>query len=558
MPTGEHDQTRTRSAAGTVTVPLVPDAIGDHAALQESLVDTHNRPRQPSRLWTFAFFLIVAVGIFFRFYKMEQKEFWADEAYTSLIVSGHVRDEFRDSVCTGKPILAGALLAEFQTPHGPIMNAARDSVDVGGHHPPVYFIMARVWAQLFGSSITAMRILPALFSVLTLPAVYWLCLELFESAAIARIAVALNAVSPFMVLHAQNAREYSLWICLTAVCSAVFIRAIKRQRRNDWIAYAMLSAASFYTYSFSLFVSASHFLCVLCTEKLRMTRPMTTALKGMLLTVLLCAPWLSMLLAKRSTVIKHMEWLQVKLPLPQLAHHWKSDVAWIFAQVQDRSVMEPISNAILALAALFIGILLVRAQRLQRNFVLCLIACSILPLLIPDLLFGGIRSMILRYMMPAVLGISLTFAFGLWQLLAARAKSARALGAVILTALVAGGIGSCFSNSQIAQHPQFTMGQNLAAVATTVNRSPDLLMICNASGQPGETLALARLLRSDIPLVLERDDESVELPQGHSKVYVFDASPYKGIYLGLEYNFDRSSKTPYFGTISMRSDPFSF
>jgi uncharacterized membrane protein len=502
------------------------------------------------RLLTIGFWLIVIIGIFYRFYKIDQKEYWCDEASTSLMISGHTRDEFLAATCTGHPILAGVVQNEYQTPHGPTQSAFRDAVAMGGHHPPLFFILARLWAERFGNSVSAMRILPAIFSVLALPAVYWMCLELFESVAMARIAVVLNAVSPLLVLHAQNLREYSLWMALIAASSAAFVRATKLQRRKDWIAYAVLSAVSFYTYTFSLFVSASHCLCALWTEKLRLTRVTAGQLQAMLLTGLLCAPWLVVMAGP--AVIEDMSWLEQKTPLLPLAARWKTHLAWIFAQGLDRGSNEFLIDGILAFVAICGLLLLAKAQRLQRNFVVCLVACSILPLLVPDLVFGGIRTAILRYMMPAVLGVFLMVSFGITRMLTAKAKPLRIIGRSALCALIAIGIASCFCNSQNPRPSQFSMNQDLTSIARVINASPKPLMVCNVKSKPGQALALVRLLRGDVPLLFFEGPEIATMPAGCSSVYVFDPDPLKGLKLSIEFNFDRSSATPFFGTISLR------
>ncbi|NJP21290.1 MAG: phospholipid carrier-dependent glycosyltransferase [Hydrococcus sp. CRU_1_1] len=76
-------------------------------------------------------------------------------------------------------------------------------------HPPLYYLMTRFWVQWFGNSVAVIRSLAAIFSILTLPLMYWLCLELFKSPLTGWVATALMPVSPFHVLYAQESRQYS-------------------------------------------------------------------------------------------------------------------------------------------------------------------------------------------------------------------------------------------------------------------------------------------------------------------------------------------------------------
>jgi hypothetical protein len=89
-------------------------------------------------------------------------------------------------------------------------------------------------------------------------------------------------------------------------------------------------------------------------------------------------------------------------------------------------------------------------------------------------------------------------------------------------------------------------------MARVINASPKLLMVCNVESQPGQTLALVRLLRGDVPILFVEGPEATPMPAGFSNIYVFNADPMKALKLGMEYDFDRSSDTPCFGTISLR------
>jgi len=64
----------------------------------------------------------------------------------------------------------------------------------------------------------AIRSLSAIISLLVFPGVYWLLPGIWVVNG--WIAIALIAVSPFHILYAQEAREYSLWTVTIALSSA--------------------------------------------------------------------------------------------------------------------------------------------------------------------------------------------------------------------------------------------------------------------------------------------------------------------------------------------------
>src|SRR5919199_2659974 len=141
--------------------------------------------------------VLLVLGIFFRFYNLDRKNYWNDEVYTSLRVSGYTKAEMIEQV-TNRAI-PSSNLQKYQrfTPEkdwGDVLNSLIEDV-----HPPLYIPLVRLWAMTFGSSVWVIRSFSALFSLLVFPCLYWLCLELFESPQVGWVAIALMAVSPFHV-----------------------------------------------------------------------------------------------------------------------------------------------------------------------------------------------------------------------------------------------------------------------------------------------------------------------------------------------------------------------
>ena len=176
--------------------------------------------------------MVLALGIFFRCTHLDQKVYWRDEAFTALRVSGFTVADVRQQLFDGHEI-GKADLQIYQQ-----LNATKSWLDTvqslvveDSQHPPLYYLLARGWMQYFGSSVAAIRSLSALLGVLVLPSLYWLCLELFESALVSGVAIALVAVSPFHILFAQEAREFVLWTVTTLLSSATLLRATRVQKQ---------------------------------------------------------------------------------------------------------------------------------------------------------------------------------------------------------------------------------------------------------------------------------------------------------------------------------------
>ena len=130
----------------------------------------------------FFFVVLLVLGIFFRFINLDRKIYWHDEAYTSLRVAGYTSKEVGEQVFNGQVINVKDL-EKYQriNPEKSLADTIKSLEIDDAQHPPLYYILVRLWVQWFGNSISVTRSLSALFIVLVRPYMYFLCLELFES-----------------------------------------------------------------------------------------------------------------------------------------------------------------------------------------------------------------------------------------------------------------------------------------------------------------------------------------------------------------------------------------
>jgi mannosyltransferase len=137
---------------------------------------------------------IVAAGAALRFWTIELKPLWLDEAF-SVWVAAHE--------------LPGLL--EF--------------VGTVDHHPPLYYVLLHAWQNVFGDGQGTVRVLSALLGVAAIPVFYWGG-RLLVGRWPAWIAALLLAISPFHVRYGQEARMYALMVFLAAamfLCLAVYL-----------------------------------------------------------------------------------------------------------------------------------------------------------------------------------------------------------------------------------------------------------------------------------------------------------------------------------------------
>jgi len=105
-------------------------------------------------------------------------------------------------------------------------------------HPPLYFIFAHYWMQVFGEGnvLWAARSFSALFGAFAIPASYFLSLRAFASPVAAHLAAVLMAVSPFGVFLSQEARHYTLAVFVSIASLYCFVVAVEAVRNRKPLA----------------------------------------------------------------------------------------------------------------------------------------------------------------------------------------------------------------------------------------------------------------------------------------------------------------------------------
>jgi uncharacterized membrane protein len=478
---------------------------------------------------TYLIAIVAVLGIVFRFGNLDLKVYWQDEALTSLQVAGYSQKEFIKTAFNSE-ITTPQALQRYQE-----LNPDRgvlDTIKVLGtetpEHPPLYFILLRIWANFFGSSVIAYRSLSALISLLILPCIYYLCLELFGSPRVGYFGVAIAALSPFLIEYAQEARQYSLWMVAILVSSQTLLRAMRLNTKQSWSIYAVALVFSFYTHLFSIFILFAQGFYVLAIGKFRLDRTFRAFASAAIAGILAFMPWIVTFITHLEEFNRSMSWtyrlycsptdlLKTWLTLPRLLF-FNLDLPRIgFGNFY-------FSNFYLvAIAATFFaGYAIYFVVRNTKPKVwLFLVTLTVIPFLFlaaPDLLNGGTRSTNARYLTPAYLGIELCVAY----LLATQTMLAtnRKLWQI--------GFAGLLSISTLAGAVNLTMnysyGKDKAIVtnANSIDSGSQSLLIANPHDyNPMKVLALSKRLNSGIKIQLLPETKTPTIPNGFKNYFFY-------------------------------------
>ena len=173
---------------------------------------------------------ITAAAAALRFATLDLQSFWVDEGATVQLLRGDF----------------GELL---------------DGLTVTEKTPPLYYVLAWLWTQPFGTGEVGVRSLSALAGVLTVPVAFALARDLVSARA-GLVAAALVAVNPLLVWYSQEARAYALVVLLSALATLYGVRAARGRDGALW-RWALASALALATHYFALFAVAPLALWVL-------------------------------------------------------------------------------------------------------------------------------------------------------------------------------------------------------------------------------------------------------------------------------------------------------
>lgn len=493
---------------------------------------------------TIFFAIIVLLGIALRFSYLDSKVYWIDEVHTSLRASGYSRAEFVELAPQGE-IVGIESLQKFQklTPERNFLVAMK--AISSSEHSPFYYGLTRVGMELFGSSIKVTRGVAATLSLFLFPSIYWLTQELFNSRLISLAVTALIAVSPLQILYAQEAREYSLFAVTIVLASAVFLRVIKsnssirEKKQFNWFWYSLAIAFGLYTHPLFVLVMLAHGFFLLITTNLKKSNLFKKYLISTGWGIFLFLPWLAVFIFNEDGVGM---WIERDISLKFWLQRWVLNISATFfdfqgifpeilfdvEKVQDFtfSFDNAISLLIIPLFALIfysIYFLIKHSYRQSSYFILLLMGVTILGLGLPDLLFGGQRSTIARYILAVIVSIQIIvgyfFANKMNSLNAKQWQNQlwRGLFCLLITL-------SLISSWQMVQAPtwwnKYSSYYN-AEVATIINQAENPLIISNTE-RISRSTSLSYLLKNDAKfLLLDEKDTIPSIASEYSQIFLF-------------------------------------
>ena len=262
---------------------------------------------------------------------LSHKVYWVDEVFTSLRISGYSEKDVSQKLFSGS-LLIPSELQKYQYPAGEksAFDTIKGLAEKEPQQTPLYFIILRFWTQIFGNSIAVIRSCSAFFSILTIPAIYWLCRELFESVSVSYFAMALTAVSPLYLLYAQEARSYSLWGLSIVLSNAALLMALRVNKRMSWALYSLTLIFGFYTFLYSVFVALGQGIYVIFQEKFKLNKTVKLYLLSSGFAIIAFIPWLNIMISNKQAISTYTGWQDGRIGFLELVSNLIGHFAHLF------------------------------------------------------------------------------------------------------------------------------------------------------------------------------------------------------------------------------------
>ncbi|GAX43738.1 hypothetical protein NIES4075_47530 [Tolypothrix sp. NIES-4075] len=480
---------------------------------------------------------LIGLGIFFRFAHLGQKTYCCDESWTSVAISGHTVAELKQEVSHHQGTIPITTFDKYQH-----INSDRGVADTVNYlitsdpqHPPLYYVMVRLWAQVFGDSPIGVRSLSALINLLIFPSIYWLCLELFESPTVGWVAMALIAVSPLQLFFAQEARQYSLWMVEILVSSAALLRSIRQENKENWAVYTLTLALGLYTHLFTVLVMIAHGIYVVIQQQFSLTKTLLNYLVGTIAAFLMFLPWLIAIVTHLSTALELTSgWAIRRIDNPfELMAIFLIRVSRTFFDLNftsDRIVFNSLAMegylfysipTLIFSLFLIIYLILFFVKVPQNKTSLLIFLLGGLPsllLVIYDLIFGGSRSLQVRYQLPLYLSLEIIVAYVLAFYISQEQTWWQKIGQFIIVGLLIVGLVSDVKFFQAENWWTQSDSKFIKQTSQVINQSEKpLLIINNSPVNLGGILTLSHYLPK-VRLLPIADSELLPIPQNYSQI----------------------------------------
>ncbi len=210
------------------------------------------KPLQDFMLRPWLYLIIITVGIFLKFYRIDYRYFWYDEVSTIMHTSGISPDEYLKEYPLNEVVNISYYhdLLHLNKQNHTVKSQLKGIWGMTNLNPLHYMLLV-FWHRIAGDQDVCYRYFNVLIFLFTLPFLYLLSKRLFKTRLAGLISLSMFAVAPFFQYYTVEAR-YNMLCTFLIICNALaLITAIDKKKIKWWILYIISGIACLYA-SFNL------------------------------------------------------------------------------------------------------------------------------------------------------------------------------------------------------------------------------------------------------------------------------------------------------------------
>ena len=281
-----------------------------------------------ARLHILTAIAILILGIVLRFWGLDSKPLWLDEAITGLMGLGHTYENvpLEALVPLNRLVQVFTLQPETTCPQ------IAQTLALQSTHPPLFFCLMHGWLSGLRDSDLSLawqlRALPALFGAIAIAAIYALNRVAFSPTA-GLAGAAVMAVSPFAIYLSQEARHYTLPMVLIALALLALVQIqrdlfpgnrLQRRRLRPWVwvGWVAVNAIALYVHYFCLLSFAAQVITL--SGSLLWQRDRYPDRQG----IQLRYAWRAVILATLGVLLLYLPWWPILF-----SHFNRPETSWV-------------------------------------------------------------------------------------------------------------------------------------------------------------------------------------------------------------------------------------
>ncbi len=159
-------------------------------------------------------------------------------------------------------------------------------------HPPLYYLILKLWGSIFQWNEIALRALSILFSTVAL-AFSFLLVKTLSSTKIAIRVMPFMVLAPFVLRYSYEIRPYALTSALVVIGTFLLLIALKKGKPWQWALYGLVVALGMLTLYMSALVWLGHAILLgYLSWRNKNSPPIKTWLSSYIFAIFLFLPWL--------------------------------------------------------------------------------------------------------------------------------------------------------------------------------------------------------------------------------------------------------------------------